>query len=303
MRPLFALVLISCAPALRTVTPDGPPPRFALASAEPRSLHRVLGVDLSVHDGGGDKPTLLCLHAIGHGGGDFAQVEAAFGADWRVITVDWPGHGHSGPDTEPVSAQRYAVLLDALISELKLEHVVLLGNSIGGAAAMRYAAAHPENVRALVLANPGGLDPGGLFAGLFIGNLVSHFEQGERNEARFEPWFRGYYADILVTESSRAQRERIVAAGYEHAPLLAQAWRSFAAPEANVGALIPTLTMPVLFTWAKRDALVSWDRNRAAVERFPHATVEFFDAGHAAFLEDPEAFRESLARFLATLPR
>jgi 4,5:9,10-diseco-3-hydroxy-5,9,17-trioxoandrosta-1(10),2-diene-4-oate hydrolase len=306
MRPLLALLSLSaCAPALRAVTKEESPRRWALAAAAPAQLHRVLGVELSVHDSepGGAKPILICLHAIAHGGADFTGVEAQLAPSWRVITVDWPGHGRSGPDSEPASAARYAQLFDALVTQLQLSRFVILGNSIGGAVALRHAAAHPEQVRALVLANPGGLDPGGLLARFFIGTLVDHFEQGERNEARFEPWFRHYYDDILVTEAASPQRERIVAAGYEHAALLGQAWRSFATPEANLEALIPRVTMPVLFTWAKRDGLITWGRNRAAVESFPHATVEFFEAGHAPFLETPDAFHTSLARFLEGLPR
>jgi len=296
--------LLGCAPSLRAVRPGEPPARLALAARDPVALVRVDGVDLAVHDSdpGGGKPVLLCLHAIAHGGGDFARLDEAFGARWRIVAVDWPGHGRSGPDAQPASAARYARLLEGLVAQLGLERVVILGNSIGGAAAMRFAARHPTAVRALVLANPGGLDPGGLLARLFIGTLVDHFEQGARGEARFEPWFRDYYRDILVTPEAAARREAIVAAGYEHAAVLAQAWRSFATPEANLEALIPGLTMPVLFTWARKDRLVSWDRNRAAVERFPHARVVFFDAGHAPFLETPAAFDAALADFLGALP-
>lgn len=174
MRPLLALFSLSaCAPALRLTNPDEPIHRHALAGLAPGAIHRVLGVELWVHDSdpSASKPTLLCLHAIGHGGSDFARLEAAFGATHRILTVDWPGHGRSGADSEPVSAARYARLLEAF----------------------------------------------------FIGTLVSRFEQGVRNEARFEPWFRAYYANILVTDAAATQRERIVLAGYEHAALLAQA--------------------------------------------------------------------------------
>ncbi|MDP2272377.1 MAG: alpha/beta hydrolase [Archangium sp.] len=306
MRPLLALLgLSACAPALRAVTKEEEPHRWALAAAAPTQLHRVLGVGLSVHDSepSGTKPVLVCLHAIAHGGGDFTGVEARLGDSWRIITVDWPGHGRSESDTEPASATRYAQLFEALVGQLQLTRFVILGNSIGGAVAIRHAAAHPDQVRALVLANPGGLDPGGLLARLWIGLLVDHFEQGERNEARFEPWFRRYYEDILVTEEARPQRDRIVAAGYEHATVLAQAWRSFAAPGPNLVSLIQRVSMPVLFTWAKRDGLITWGRNRAAVEAFPRASVEFFEAGHAPFLESSEAFHASLTRFLAGLDR
>jgi len=304
MRRLVALLtLAGCTPALRAI-PSGPPTRLALAAPEPGAMHRVLDVELWVHDSDptGAKPVLLCLHAIGHGGGDFAALSKAL-PEWRVVAVDFPGHGRSGPDVRAASALRYEQVVDALISELGLTRVVIVGNSIGGATAIRLAAAKPERVRALVLANPGGLDPGGSsFIGrLFIGNLVSHFEQGARNEERFGAWFREYYADILPSVAAAEQRERIVASGYEHATLLAQAWTSFMQPEASLAPLIDRVTMPVLFTWADQDRIVSWSRSEAAVKRFSNSRVVHFDAGHSAFLEQPDAFLGALRSFLGEL--
>ncbi|MFT3713565.1 MAG: alpha/beta hydrolase [Archangium sp.] len=297
------LSFIGCAPAIRNV-PSGPPARWALAAPQPGRTLDALGVSLFVHDSAPDdatKPVLVCLHAIGHGGSDFAALSKAR-PDLRVIAIDWPGHGRSGPDSNAASAIRYEQLLAAVMDELKLERVVLLGNSIGGATAIRYAAARPERVRALVLANPGGLDPGasGFLGRFFIGGLVDHFEQGVRNEERFASWFREYYAKILITPAAREQLERILDAGYESAPVLAQAWTSFMQPEASLAPLIAKITMPTLFTWADADALVSWSRNEDAVKRFPNAKVVHFDAGHAAFLEQPEAFLRALDQFLVT---
>lgn len=295
------LSFLGCAPALRNA-PSGPPARLALAAPEPGRSVEVLGVSLFVHDsasGDSSKQVLLCLHAIGHGGGDFAALSKAR-PDLRVISIDWPGHGRSSNDSQPASAIRYEQLLASVMDELKLERVVLLGNSIGGATAIRYAASHPERVRALVLANPGGLDPGasGFIGRFFIGGLVDRFEQGVRNEVRFAEWFREYYEKILITPEAKPQLERILAAGYESAPVLAQAWTSFMQPEASLAPLISRVTMPTLFTWAEQDALVSWSRNEGAVKRFPNATVVHFNAGHAAFLEQPEEFSSALSAFL-----
>ena len=58
MRPLLALLTLSaCAPALRVVRSENPPLREALAADAPATLHRVLGVDLWVHDSGASAST------------------------------------------------------------------------------------------------------------------------------------------------------------------------------------------------------------------------------------------------------
>jgi 4,5:9,10-diseco-3-hydroxy-5,9,17-trioxoandrosta-1(10),2-diene-4-oate hydrolase len=300
--------LAGCA-STRLLTPAElepvPPRRYTLAVAEPRRIVVVDGVSIAVHDSDptGVKPAIVCLHAMGHGGGDYAEFERMFRDRFRVITVDWPGHGASQPDHQPASARRYASLLSGLVDALGLDRPVLFGNSIGGAAAIALAQQHPNRVRALVLCNPGGLDPGGLFAGLFIDHLVSRFRRGVAGEARFRDWFADYYADILLGPEAETRRVAIVAAGYESAPRLVEAWTSFAQPEADLRSGLPLLRMPVFVGWAMRDGLVQWSRNRDAVTSIPGATIVRFEhSGHAPFLEEPAAFNAAVTPFLAALP-
>lgn len=283
-----------------------PAKRLKLASAEPRRLLTVDGVHLALHDSdpsSTSKPIIVCLHAIGHGGSDFNRLEADLGAHLRFITLDWPGQGASGDDVQSASARRYEVLLAGVLEQLNLGPVVLLGNSIGGATAIRYAASHPANVRALVLANPGGLDPGGFLPRLFIGNLISHFEAGAEGDPAFRAWFASYYGKILVTQAAQAQKDRIIDAGYEVAHILAQAWESFRQPEADLRSLLPGLTQPTLVTWADDDGLVQWARNQTAISTLSHAHVTHFRAGHSVFLEQPEAFEREFVAFVTALEK
>ncbi len=301
---LSLAALTSCAvrlPASSLVST--PPKRLALAVMEPRQTVLVDGVELAFHDSapGTTKPTIVCLHAIGHGGGDFAAFDAALPGH-RVIALDWPGHGASGIDAQPPSARRYAELLDGFLTRLGVERPIVLGNSIGGAAAVRFAATHPERVSALVLANPGGFDPGGFIARLFIGHLEQKFHGGAEGLSSFAEWFAGYYEDVLRTPASGARRAAIVAAGYESAAVLEQAWHGFAQDEADQRALAPRLAMPVWVAWADDDGSIQWSRNRAAVESIPNVRVDHFAAGHAPFLETPEPFFAGLSRFLASVP-
>lgn len=305
-RLLVMLPLLSCATTRlpETERRTTPPRRFALASLEPRRVVVVDGVSLALHDSAPDsnKPLLLCLHAIGHGGGDFAAVIAAFSNDFRVITLDWPGQGASGDDVQSASAVRYTTLLEGVVQQLGVTKLVLLGNSIGGAVAIEYASRHPSEVRGLIIANPGGLDPGGFIARLFIGNLEAHFHDGVEGVASFKPWFTKYYDGILVTDAAKARKALIVDAAWESAPILEQAWHSFAQPEADLRAKAKTLSMPVFVAWAAKDELIQWSRNREAVEAIPHVKVVQFEAGHAPFLETPEAFVPEARAFLSRLP-
>jgi pimeloyl-ACP methyl ester carboxylesterase len=274
--------------------------RAAIGAVAPRFVD-VGGVVLA-YDDEGSGPPVACIHAIGHGARDFERLRARLRGRHRVLALDWPGQGRSASDAELTSATRYAQLLDGFLAAARVERPVLIGNSIGGAAAIRYAHTHPDNVRALVLENPGGLSAtNDRLAQRVLAAMAGFFAAGSRRARWFPAAFGAYYRSVLQKGAAREQRRRIVAAAYELAPLLEEAWRSFARPEADLRDLAPGIPCPVLFAWATRDQLVSLARSHAAIRRFPRARLERFPAGHSPHLETPEAFETSVERFVATL--
>ncbi len=277
--------------------------RSALGAQAPWRETVVDGVRLA-YDDEGTGPVLVCLHAIAHGAGDFAglreRLRERLRDRWRVLALDWPGQGNSGEDTVPASAARYAAVLAGFLDAVGIEQAVLLGNSIGGAAAVQYAAVHPSRVRALVLANPGGLDRFDALTGPMTGVMARFFAAGAAGARWYPLAFAAYYR-LVLSKAAAAQRARIVASAVKLAPILAQAWRSFGTPAADIRGLAPRVTCPVLFTWATGDRINQLRRCRPAIERFPNGRLETFRGGHAAFLEDLDAFSASLERFLASL--
>ena len=81
--------------------------------------------------------------------------------------------------------------------------------------------------------------------------------------------------------------------------MLAEAWRSFGAPAADLRAAAAALACPVLVAWAKSDRVIPLALARAAIERIPAVELVSFPGGHAPFLECPERFGPVLEAFLA----
>lgn len=260
------------------------------------------GVELVCDDEGAGSP-LVCLHAIGHGAADFAALRARLRSSMRVIALDWPGHGRSGFDRQPTSAARCAELTQGLLVALDLRDAVLMGNSIGGAAAIRVAACMPERVRALVLCNPGGLVGVNTFVRGFTRAKAAVHAAGGRGARWYPALFAAYYRTVLQRAAARTRRAEIVASCQAVAPRLAEAWRSFGEPEADIRALAPHVKQPVLFAWGAHDAIVALPLSRPAIRRFPNARVETFAAGHSPFLETPTQFERALERFLDEIGR
>ena len=269
-------------------------------------MERTLTVDGArlVLDDDGEGPPLVCLHAIGHDAADFAGVRTRFRDRHRVIAIDWPGQGRSPRETGRATAARYAALLAGVLDQLGAGPCVLLGNSIGGAAAITYAARRPDRVRGLVLEDPGGLAPvDDRIAQTFLAAMARLFEAGARRARWFGPAFALYYRVVLQRPAARDARARIVACAYDIAPVLADAWRGFASPESDLRPLAPRIACPILFAWASRDYVIPLARCLPAIRTFPNAHLHRFPAGHAAHLETPKEFEDALGTFLKALPK
>ena len=271
--------------------------RAACGAQEPVTWIEAAGAKLAVMRRGSGFPA-VCLHAIGHGARDFEPLANLIGKDFEIVALDWPGQGASPPGNQPPDAVRYSEILTAALDALKLDRVILIGNSIGGAAAIIAAAGKPERVAALVLCDPGGLVKLNGFAKFFIGRMAAFFRAGENGKTWFARAYRFYYRRlVLPRKSAAAQRERIIAAGTEMAPLLRQAWESFAAPQADIRHLVPQIKCPVWIAWARSDRVIPWALCRAAARKFPNRKITLFPGGHAAFLENPERFAKGFRAF------
>jgi pimeloyl-ACP methyl ester carboxylesterase len=73
-----------------------------------------------------------------------------FAKQYRVVTLDLPGHGESGQDRKKWSVESFADDVNTLITKLKLRRVVLIGSSMGGPIAVEAARRMPDRVVAIV---------------------------------------------------------------------------------------------------------------------------------------------------------
>lgn len=255
----------------------------------------VHGVKLAYAREGGGAP-VVCLHAIGHGGGDFDAFADAIRGNFEIIRVDWPGQGRSDPDTEPASAARYAELLTGFLDKLGIADPIIVGCSIGGAAAIIHASREP--VRALVLCDPGGLVKVGFMVRRICGVFVRFFAAGTRKAWWYRPAFYLYYRFMVLPSAAAAkQRKRITKASSELAPVWRDAWESFRAKDADLRTLAQGLTVPVWFAWAKGDRVIPISLCKPCIAKMRNATTTMFDGGHAAFLEQPTRFADGFLEF------
>lgn len=117
-------------------------------------------VELSVASHGAgpsEGPPLVLLHGFTGAADDWAGVVDVLAADRPVVTVEHRGHGDSTNTGDAASYTFDQLVTDftAVADTLELDGFDLLGHSMGGIVAMRYALTHPERLRSLLLMDTG----------------------------------------------------------------------------------------------------------------------------------------------------
>lgn len=220
----------------------------------------------------------------------------------RVITLDLPGFGLTGPSVlGDYSDDAYDSFLLSFFRQLQIDRMVLGGNSMGGGLAWLYAARHADQVAALILVDAGGLDvrseavPAGFrvpdsrvlhwLAGVFLPRpLVDRsLREVYGDPSKVSAALVDRYFELTLREGNReALTQRLAQrAPGQHADLL------------------PRIQAPTLILWGGKDRLIP----PAAAERFhqaiAHSTVQTFPGlGHVPQEEDPVSTVQAVHTFL-----
>jgi pimeloyl-ACP methyl ester carboxylesterase len=110
----------------------------------------------------GAGPAVLLIHGSAGDVGDFdGWVPTLVQKGWRVVRLDLPGFGLSGPAVNGnYSIDRVQSLIDGLMDEIGVERFAVVGTSYGGLAAFRYAATRTARITGLVIMNSAGVEYG-----------------------------------------------------------------------------------------------------------------------------------------------
>ncbi len=126
---------------------DGP----AKGVAATRTIDGPAG-RLNVSDGGSGGLPVVFAHSFAGSAAHWSAQLAHLRASRRAVALDLRGHGESQPPaTAQYSVDALASDIAAVVDALGLRRFVLVGHSMGGAAAIAYAGAHPDRVAGLVL--------------------------------------------------------------------------------------------------------------------------------------------------------
>ena len=241
-------------------------------------------------------------------------------AGYRVVAPDQIGFcASTKPRGYQFSLNQLAANTRALLDWLGIERATVLGHSMGGMLAARYAINHPRSVEQLVLVNPIGLEdwqaagvPYATIDQLHRGELRSNFETMKAYQLRF------YYNGVWKPEYDRwvDMQAGLYAGPGREIVTWNQAQTSDMVFTQPVVHEFGRIAMPALLMIGGQDRTAP-GANRAAPEiaqrlgnypelgrraaaAIPDATlVEFPELGHSPQVEAPGPFHEALLRGLA----
>jgi pimeloyl-ACP methyl ester carboxylesterase len=233
----------------------------------------------------GEGPPLLFLHPAA--GGGWLPFLDGLSASHEVLAPDHPGFDESEATEEHEGVDDLVYHYLALLDQLGLEQVTVVGASLGGWIAAELAVHSPERVERLVLLSPAGLrvpeaPPRDLFF-LPPEQLVpALFHDPSVAEGLFP-------AEPSVDEILRAYRNQTAFARY--------AWKPFL-NDPKLERRLHRITAPTLVVWPDDDQVIPRLHAERYAERIPGARLEVVaDCGHAMYGEKPEEFTSLVLGF------
>ncbi len=259
--------------------------------------------------GRGDADTVVLLH----GGGPGASSWSNFGRNmpvlanrFRTVMMDLPGYGETA--ARPATGHFFTIAADALaglLDHLGVSTVHLIGNSLGGGTAVRFALSRPDRAGRLVL-----MGPGGLTLNVFapdptegVRRLIEFAAPPGPSRDKMAAFLRVMVHDQRLITDELIDERYAAASRPESLAGMAAMGASFFGEHAEDGMLwreAHRLRHEVLLVWGREDRVNPLDGALIAVKQLRRAQLHVFGGcGHWAQLEKFDEFNELALRFLA----
>ncbi len=259
--------------------------------------------------GPGDTSTVVLLHGGGPGASawsNFGRNLPAIAASYRTVMMDLPGYGKTA--ARPLTGHFFTIAAQALaglLDHLGIEKAHLIGNSLGGGAALRFALDYPKRAGRLVLMGPGGMTLNVLSPDPTEGvrRLMEFGTPPGPSRAKMEAFLRCMVHDQRLITAELIDERYAVASTPEALAGMVAMGGSFFGEHAEEGMLwreAHRVRHEVLLIWGREDRVNPLDGALVALKQLRRAQLHVFGGcGHWAQLEKFDEFNELSLRFLS----
>ncbi|MGW4912722.1 alpha/beta fold hydrolase [Streptomyces sp. NPDC004270] len=260
----------------------------------------------------GEGPAVLLLHGGGPGASGIANYSrniAELAKEYRVIVPDLPGYGRSTKGVD--GADPFGYLADAirgLLDQLGLDKVHFVGNSYGGACALRLALDTPDRVDRMVLMGPGGIGTTRALPTPGLNSLLNYYKGEGPTRLKLEKFIRNYLvfnaadvADSIIDARYQDSIDpEVIADPPLRRPSGPNALRTLWKMDFTRDDRLSRLPVPTLVLWGAADKVNRPSGGRMLAARMPNCDLyEVANTGHWVQFERAELFNRLCADFLA----
>jgi len=263
---------------------------------------------LTVQAGSDAAPPLLLVHGLGNNGfTDWLSVLPRLARQYHVIALDLPGFGYSATPRGKYSTRNYARVLNWLLARYSQDKkAIVVGHSLGGAVALRFASDFPAQLDKLVLVDAAGI--------LQRTAFVKHGARVERGGD--VPFLQGALGEINGVIGDTIERvfalpdlttvlnvhDLVWASMLGNAP---QVNAAMALVEDDFSRTVSTLSIPTWLIWGAADPIAPLRTGLALANRLPQAQLLVMpNVGHTPMdASSAPAFLQLLERALQQAPQ
>lgn len=254
--------------------------------------HKQLnGVNLYYELAGEGEHTLVLIHGNVASARWWDHVYAPLAEQYRVLRVDLRGCGQSEAPGEGNTVPQYSADVRALLHDLGLSNVVVVGHSMGGAIAMDMAVNEPELLRAMVLLNSAPAE-----------GIVTPDERKPLIEMMINDrnLMKMALAAVVPTAATGDFFEALVDDAMVAAPTMVSNYTSLG--EADYREKLKGLQIPTLILYGTQDSLITLEMMERTRDAIPNAELITFEGiGHSPNVEAPNLFLNNLLQFVSIL--
>lgn len=277
---------------------------------QPPSQFIELASGLTAHyrdQGNSQGPVLLLVHGSNASLYTWEPwVHSELALHYRIVSVDLLGHGLSSlAPGHDYSHTNYEKFLEDFVRAMNLDSFTLIGNSMGGGIAWRYALTHPDDLDALVLVDASGIPRQGdndealvyrVARMPLLKNLLLHILPRDTVKAQL---LDAVARDEIVTEDMVTRIQSfLLRAGRREATLVRMNTPWQASPVERLG----EIAAPTLILWGAQDTWVPVHGAHVFDEKIPNSNLILYDGvGHIPMEEVPAASAADLSAFLKAL--
>ena len=246
----------------------------------------------------GEGEVVIFLHGAGGGASGYSNFKGNYPvfaeAGYRSIVPDLIGYGLSSkPDLPQYDLDLFIAGVKGLVDGLGLKNITLLGNSLGGAVALGYALAYPQDVARLILMAPGGVEDIDTYLAMpGIANMFEIYKSGKTGaDAMRAVMTMQLFDPSLLTEEIINERAPIALTQTNAARSVLKV--------PNMTARLHELRCPVFGFWGINDQFNPASGAAKLLDNCPNARMVMLNrCGHWVQVEHREMFNRSCIDFM-----